>query len=90
MKTTERYFIGGFDPNHPTGNVRYRLEDNEDGTGTYYEYDTDGTILVEQELFDLEIPEPEPDPDPLQVQLNAQRAVIDELREALEILMGGG
>ena len=56
MRVNESYFLGGFDPNHPSGNVQYRLEDNEDGTGTYYEFDEDGTVLVQEDRSDLEIP----------------------------------
>ena len=58
MNVNEKYFPGGYDPEHPTGNVQYRVEDNLDGTGIYYEYDVDGTILVQEELDDLDIPEP--------------------------------
>ena len=57
MIPAEKYFPGGYDPEHPSGNVQFRVVDNEDGTGVYYEYDTDGTILVEE---DVEIDTPEP------------------------------
>lgn len=57
MITNERYFIGGYNPEHPNDNVQYRLIDNGDGTGTYYEYDEDGNVLVEEEQSDLEIPD---------------------------------
>lgn len=58
MRTDEKYFLGGYDPEHPNDNVQYRLIDNGDGTGTYYEYDVDGTLLVQEEVTDLEIPDP--------------------------------
>lgn len=56
--SNEKYFIGGYDPNHPNENVQYRLVDNQDGTGTFYEYDEDGNVIFEEERFDLDIPEP--------------------------------
>ncbi len=58
MNVDEKYFPGGWDPEHPSGNVQYRLENNLDGTGTYYEYDVDGTLLVQEDVTDLEIPDP--------------------------------
>ena len=57
MKTIERYFLGGFDPNHPNGNVQYRLEDNEDGTGTLFEYNTSGEAITETPMT-LPLPDP--------------------------------
>lgn len=54
----EKYFLGGYDPNHSNDNVQYRLVDNEDGTGVFYEYDEDGNVIFEEERFDLDIPEP--------------------------------
>lgn len=58
MKLDERYFPGGYNPEHPTGNVQFRLEDNEDGTGTLYEFDEDGELVLEEARTDLEIPAP--------------------------------
>ena len=58
MKLDERYFTGGYDPEHPTGNVQFRLEDNEDGTGTFYEFDEEGNIVFQEDRTDLEIPAP--------------------------------
>jgi hypothetical protein len=58
MKLDERYFTGGYDPEHPTGNVQFRLEDNEDGTGTFYEFDEEGTIVFQEARTDLEISAP--------------------------------
>lgn len=57
MRTIERYFLGGFDPNHPNGNVQFLLEDNEDGTGILYEYDTDGEIIAQTNMA-LPLPDP--------------------------------
>jgi len=42
MNVNDKYFPGGWNPDHPSENVQYRTVDNEDGTGIYYEYDTDG------------------------------------------------
>lgn len=61
MNINEKYFLGGYNPDHPSQNVQYRVYDNEDGTGTYIEYDTDGSILVEEDV-ELDIPEPVSDP----------------------------
>ncbi len=58
MNTNDKYFPGGWDPEHPSENVQYRMVDNLDGTGTYYEYDVDGNVLVQEELTGLEIPDP--------------------------------
>jgi len=56
MNVNDKYFPGGWNPDHPSENVQYRTVDNEDGTGIYYEYDTDGTVLVQEDLV-LPLPE---------------------------------
>ena len=86
MSTT--YGIGGYLPDHPTGNIVEQTVDNGDGTGTRTTYDADGNVTSVEQLTGLPIPvEPEPDPvEVLQAQVQAQQALIDELLAAL----GGG
>lgn len=57
MIPADKYFPGGYSPEHPSGNVQFQVVDNGDGTGVYYEYDTDGTILFQE---DVEIDTPDP------------------------------
>lgn len=64
MNVNEKYFLGGYDPNHPNQNVQFRLVDNLDGTGTFYEYDEEGNVLYEEDRDDLDIPEDTTGPDP--------------------------
>jgi hypothetical protein len=56
MRVNESYFLGGFNPNHPSGNVESRLVDNEDGTGTEFTYAEDGSLVSEVERLDLPLP----------------------------------
>lgn len=88
MMTTITYGLGGYDPDHPNGNVVEQTVDNGDGTGTRTTYDVDGNVTGVENLTDLPIPEP-PEPDlvaEIQAQLAAQQALIDDLIAAL----GGG
>lgn len=57
MRTIERYFLGGFDPNHPNGNIQFLVEDNEDGMGVLYEYNISGEVIAQTELT-LPLPDP--------------------------------
>ena len=87
-ENVELFGLGGFDPNHPNGNVVERIVDNGDGTGTRTTFHPDGTVDTVEQLTGLPIPPP-PEPDPMadmQAQLAAQQALIDELLAAL----GGG
>lgn len=61
MRVNEKYFLGGWNPDHPSENVQYRLYDNEDGTGTYITYDVDGSVLSEEYVDNLDLPDPEPE-----------------------------
>ena len=82
------YGLGGYDADHPNGNVVERTVDHGDGTGTRTTFHPDGTVDTVEQLTGLPIPPP-PEPDPLvdlQAQLAAQQALIDELLAAL----GGG
>ena len=93
MSTT--FGIGGYLPDHPTGNIVEQTVDNGDGTGTRTTYLPDGTVDTVEQLTGLPIPPP-PEPDPMadmqaqlaaqQDQLAAQQTLIDELLAAL----GGG
>jgi hypothetical protein len=81
MKLDERYFTGGYDPEHPTGNVQFRLEDNEDGTGISYEYDIDGLTINEEAVTGLPLPSVEV---PLEDQVVILETQIAELAGVLE------
>lgn len=83
MSTT--YGIGGYDPEHPNGNIVEQVVDNGDGTGTRTVYHPDGTVDTVEQLTGLPIPvEPEPDPvEALQAQVQAQQETIDALLAAL-------
>ena len=84
-ENVELFGLGGFDPNHPNGNVVERTVDNGDGTGTRTTYLPDGTVDTVEQLTGLPIPPP-PEPDPLmdlQAQVAAQQATIDALLDAL-------
>jgi hypothetical protein len=55
------YGIGGYDPDHPNGNIVEQTVDNLDGTGTHTVYDSDGNVTSVEQLTGLPIPvEPEP------------------------------
>lgn len=60
----EEFGIGGFDPDHPNGNVIVRVVDHGDGTGTRSRYDADG-VEVETEQIDCPIPALVEGTDPL-------------------------
>ena len=79
------YGIGGYDPDHPNGNIVEQTVDNGDGTGTRTTYDADGNVTSVEQLTGLPIPvEPEPDPvEVLQAQVQAQQETIDALLDAL-------
>ena len=62
MSTT--YGIGGYLPDHPTGNIVEQIIDNGDGTGTRTTFDADGTVDTVEQLTGLPIPPP-PEPDPM-------------------------
>lgn len=55
------YGVGGFDPEHPNGNVVERTVDNGDGTGTRTTYHPDGTVDTVEQLTGLPY-EPRPLP----------------------------
>lgn len=59
MSTT--YGIGGYDPEHPNGNVIEQTVDNGDGTGTRTTYHPDGTVDTVEQLTGLPY-EPRPLP----------------------------
>ena len=85
MTAYEVYGVGGYDPDHPNGNIVAQTVDNGDGTGTRTTYDADGNVTSVEQLTGLPIPPP-PEPDPMadmQAQLAAQQALIDELLAAL-------
>lgn len=85
MTAYEVYGVGGYDPDHPNGNIVAQTVDHGDGTGTRTTYLPDGTVDTVEQLTGLPIPPP-PEPDPLvdlQDQLAAQQALIDELLTAL-------
>lgn len=95
MAVNELYGPGGYNPDHPNGNIIEQTVDNGDGTGTRTTFHPDGTVDTVEQLTGLPIPPP-PEPDPMadmqaqlaaqQDQLAAQQALIDELLAAL----GGG
>ena len=62
MSTT--YGIGGYLPDHPTGNIVEQIIDNGDGTGTRTTFHADGTVDTVEQLTGLPIPPP-PEPDPM-------------------------
>ena len=62
MSTT--YGIGGYLPDHPTGNIVEQTVDNGDGTGTRTTFHPDGTVDTVEQLTGLPIPPP-PEPDPM-------------------------
>ena len=85
MTAYEVYGVGGYDPDHPNGNIVAQTVDHGDGTGTRTTYDADGNVTSVEQLTGLPIPvEPEPDPvEVLQAQVQAQQATIDALLDAL-------
>jgi hypothetical protein len=85
MRTVIRYYPGGWKPDHPSENVAYRLDDNEDGTGTEYAYDAAGTLVSSVERTDLPLPEPDPPPT-AEERIAALEA---DLAAALALLNGG-
>ena len=85
MTAYEVYGVGGYDPDHPNGNIVAQTVDHGDGTGTRTTFDADGNVTSVEQLTGLPIPEP-PEPDPveaLQAQVQAQQATIDALLDAL-------
>lgn len=59
MTVHETYYPGGYDPDHPSGNVAVSTVDHLDGTGTRTTYDETGTVLS-TETVDMPIPQPAP------------------------------
>ena len=47
--------IGGYDPNHPNGNIVEQTVDNGDGTGTRTTYDADGNVTSVEQLTGLPV-----------------------------------
>ena len=47
------YGIGGFDPEHPNGNIVEQVIDHGDGTGTRTTYHPDGTVDSVEQLTGL-------------------------------------
>ena len=85
MTAYEVYGVGGYDPDHPNGNIVAQTVDHGDGTGTRTTYDADGNVTSVEQLTGLPIPEPDP-PDPiaeLRATVAAQQATIDALLDAL-------
>lgn len=79
----EVYGPGGYDPDHPTGNVIERVENRGDGTGTRTTFDADGNVVAVEELSDLP-PPPSGDPDAAKHEdIAALRAEVTALRSAL-------
>lgn len=68
MRIDEKYFIGGWNPDHPSENVETRLYHHDDGTGLLVTYNPDGSVLSEATV-QVEIPEPEPEPTQLVEQI---------------------
>ena len=64
---TTTYGPGGYDPDHPNGNVTEQTVDNRDGTATRTLYDQTGNV-VSTEAVDVP---PAPEPDPLELALAA-------------------
>lgn len=82
MNTTT-YGLGGYDPEHPNGNIVEQVVDNGDGTGVRTLFDADGNVTSTENLTGLPIP-PEPEPDPVE----ALQAQVAELTAALNALLG--
>ena len=55
--------LGGYLPDHPSGNVVERTVDNGDGTGTRTTYDAHGNVTATENLTGLPIPDLPADPD---------------------------
>lgn len=78
MTAYEVYGVGGYDPDHPNGNIVAQTVDHGDGTGTRTTFDADGNVESVEQLSGLPIPEPPP-PDPIA----EMQATIDALLDAL-------
>ena len=53
------YGLGGFDPDHPNGNIVEQVEDNGDGTHTRTVFDEKGNV-AETETYPIDTPPPAP------------------------------
>lgn len=60
MANEVTYGLGGYDPEHPNGNMIEQTADNGDGTGVRTTYDADGNVTSVEQLTGLPIPEPPP------------------------------
>lgn len=55
MSAQITYGLGGYDPDHPNGNVVEQVIDNGDGTGTRTVYNPDGTVASTEPLTGLPV-----------------------------------
>lgn len=54
------YGLGGFDPDHPNGNIVEQVEDNGDGTHTRTVFDEKGNVVGKPETYPVDAPPPAP------------------------------
>ena len=54
MNTTT-YGLGGYDPEHPNGNIVEQVVDNGDGTGVRTLFDADGNVTSVEQLTGLPV-----------------------------------
>jgi hypothetical protein len=83
------YGVGGYDPDHPNGNVVEQVTDNGDGTGELVRFNPDGTIAATEALTELPIP---PAPDPTELALEVLAEVVaargpDALRQVVTLAL---
>ena len=72
------YGVGGYKPEHPSGNIVEQTLDHGDGTGTRTTYHPDGTVDSVEQLSGLPILEPFiPSQTPEQVAVEVIREEID-------------
>jgi len=101
MKENVTYGIGGFNPEHPNGNVIERSTDDGDGTGLRTTYDEGGEETGTVELTGLPIDDPDSETAILEAVSAARsevaslsptgptRMAVTALCDAVEILVQG-
>jgi len=79
------YGLGGWDPEHPNGNVVERVVDHGDGTGTRTFFGPDGQEIGTEPVVGLPLAEPTSTVD-----LSALLATVTEKAEANRAIADGG
>lgn len=88
MRIDEKYFVGGWDPDHPNGNVETRLYHHDDGTGLLVTYNPDGSVQSEVTV-ELEVSPPDPEPTATQlVEQILQALTPEQLQGILDSIVG--